>query len=148
MDVSKHLSRVEVNIVEKCVRVMRCLSCQFLCLFCALSNGYEGFGMFRRCILVYNPYKRCNKHRRQKMLRWGLGCTNSRIFLEGRKVVLILSLFKLFVMLWEELFGKVVYLWGGTSFIRYWVDISLRLILVVDFEGFRFSIMYKGFGVL
>ena len=37
---------------------------------------------------------------------------------------------------------------GGTSFIRYWVGISLRLILIVDFEGFRFSKVYKGFGVL
>ena len=47
------------------------------------------------------------------MLRWELECTNSQIVLEGREVVLILSLFKVFVMLWEEeLFGKVMYLWG------------------------------------
>ena len=83
------------------------------------------------------------------MLRWGLECTNSRIILEGKEVVLILSLFKLFVMLWEEvLFGKLMYLGGGLSFIRYWVGISLRLILIVDFEGFRFSKVHKGFGVL
>ena len=37
---------------------------------------------------------------------------------------------------------------GGTSIIRYWVGISLRWILVVDFEGFRFLKMYKRFGVL
>ena len=49
----------------------------------------------------------------ENMLRWGLECTNSRIVLEGRELVLILSLFKLFVMLWqEELLGKVMYLWG------------------------------------
>ena len=47
----------------------------------------------------------------ENMLRWGLECTNSRIVLEGKEVVLILSLFKLFVMLWEEeLFGKVMLL--------------------------------------
>ena len=48
----------------------------------------------------------------KNMLRWGLECTNSQIVLEGKEVVLILSLFK-FVMLWEEEFyGKVRYLWG------------------------------------
>ena len=46
------------------------------------------------------------------MLRCGLECTNSRIVLEGKEVVLMLSLFKLFIMLWEEeLFGRVMYLW-------------------------------------
>ena len=74
------------------------------------------------------------------MLRWRLECTNSRVVFEGKEVVLILSLFILFVMLWEEeLFGKVYVFMGGTSFIRYWVGISLRVILIVDFEGFRFS---------
>ena len=48
-----------------------------------------------------------------KMVRWELECTNSQILLEGKEVVLMLSLFKLFAMLWEEeLFGKVMYLWG------------------------------------
>ena len=46
------------------------------------------------------------------MLHWGLECTNSRIVLECKELVLILSLFKLFVMLWgEELFVKVMNLW-------------------------------------
>ena len=34
----------------------------------------------------------------------------------------------------------------GTDFIRLWVGFSLRLILIVDFEGFRFSKVYKRFG--
>ena len=46
------------------------------------------------------------------MLRWGLECTNSRIVLESKEVILISGLFKLFIMLWEkELFGKVMNLW-------------------------------------
>ena len=49
------------------------------------------------------------------MLRWGLECTKSRIVLEGKEVVLISSLFKLFIMQWEEeLFGKVMNLEGGS----------------------------------
>ena len=48
-----------------------------------------------------------------KLLHWELECTNSRIVLEGKEVVLILSLFKLFILLWEkELFGKVMNPWG------------------------------------
>ena len=47
------------------------------------------------------------------MLRGGLECTNSRIVLEGKEVVLISSLFKSFIMLQEEeLFGKVMNLWA------------------------------------
>ena len=43
------------------------------------------------------------------MLHWGQECTNSQIVLESKEVVLILNLFKLFIMLWEEkLFGKVM----------------------------------------
>ena len=42
------------------------------------------------------------------MLRWVLEYTNTQIVLEGKEVVLILSLFKLLNMLWEkELFNKV-----------------------------------------
>ena len=48
----------------------------------------------------------------KNMLYWRLECTNSQIVLEGKEVVLISSLFKLFIMLWEEeLFGKVMNLW-------------------------------------
>ena len=36
------------------------------------------------------------------MLRWGVECTNSQIVLAGKELVLILSLLKLFSMLWEE----------------------------------------------
>ena len=43
------------------------------------------------------------------MLRWRLEGTNSRIVLDGKEVVLILSLFNLFIMLCEEeMFGKVM----------------------------------------
>ena len=51
------------------------------------------------------------------------------------------------MMLEEELLGKVMNVWEWTSFIGGWVGISLRLILIVDFKGFRFSKVYKRFGV-
>ena len=57
--------------------------------------------MFHQFILIYNSFKECKK---------------SEIDLEGKEVVLISSLFKLFIMmLVEELFGKVmnVCVWGG-----------------------------------
>ena len=48
------------------------------------------------------------------MLGGGPQCTNSWIVLEGKEVVLISSLFKLFIMLpEEELFGKDMNLLGG-----------------------------------
>ena len=83
------------------------------------------------------------------MLRWGLECTNSRIVLEGKEVVLILSLFKLFVMLWEEeMFGKVMYPSGELVLSDTEWALVCDLILIMDFEGFRFSKIYKRFGVL
>ena len=51
------------------------------------------------------------------------------------------------MLLVEELLGKVINVLGETSFIGGWVDISLSLILIVDFKDFRFSKMYKIFGV-
>ena len=83
------------------------------------------------------------------MLCWRLERTKSQIVLEGKEAVLIFSLFKLFIMmLVEELFGKVMNVCvGGTSFIRGWIGISLRVVLIVDFKGFRFSKAYKRFGI-
>ena len=71
--------------------------------------------MFHQYILIYTSYKGYNKHRRLKILRWGLECTKSRIVIKGKEVVLVSSLFKLFTMLLkEESFGKVMNLgiWG------------------------------------
>ena len=50
------------------------------------------------------------------------------------------------MLLEDELLGKVMNLEGG-SYIRLLVGNSSRLILIVDFESFRFSKVYKRFGV-
>ena len=60
--------------------------------------------------------------------------------------VLITSLFKLFsMMLVEELLCKVMCVWGRLIF--WCVDISWRLISIVDFKGFRFNKVCKRSGV-
>ena len=62
--------------------------------------------MFQQYILMYNPYKGHNKHRRLK-LSWGLEYIKLRIVLEGKDGVLISRLFKLSIMsLVEEILGK------------------------------------------
>ena len=51
------------------------------------------------------------------MLHWGLECTKSRIVFEGKAAVLILSFYKLLIVLFEEdLFGKDMNVWGGDLF--------------------------------
>ena len=42
------------------------------------------------------------------MLRWELECPNSQILLECKEVFLISSLFELFIMMSDELFGKAM----------------------------------------
>ena len=88
----------------------------------------------------------------ETMLPWGLDCTKSRIVLEGKEAVLKTSLFKMFIMILVEKFldkaMNVCVCWGGTSFVRESVGISLRLILIIDFEDFKFCKVHKRSGVM
>ena len=59
---------------------------------------------------------------------------------------MILSLFKSLCCERKNCLAKLL-IYGGTSFIRLLVGISSKLILIVDFEGFIFTKVYKGFGV-
>ena len=51
------------------------------------------------------------------------------------------------MMLVKELLSKVMCIWGKIHFIGKCVDISSRSISTVNFKGFRFSKVYKMFGV-
>ena len=83
------------------------------------------------------------------MLRWGLEFSKSQIVLEDKVVVLISTLFKLFIMmLVEELLGKLINVCSrGARFIGGGAGISSRLNLIADFKGFTFSKVYKRLGV-
>ena len=146
MNVNEHLSGIEIEDWEICwnsalfkLPILMSLLCSFkrTWMFRNVSPIYFNLQFLLRIQYTLVPENMVLRAR----------VYNSQIVLEGKDIVLILSIFVVYYAVRGRIVWQNYESMGGTSFIRLWVGISSRLIFIVDFEGFTFSKLYKRFGV-